>query len=470
MATGDPDRLDSWKEIAAFIRRDERTAMRWAARQGMPVHRVPGGKRGRVFSSRKEISEWLGRQGDGTLTEAPDAKAEPPSAGSLRWAYIIAAVLGASALFVYTVAFHARESRGVGTSLVTHVTFTSDAVVGWHGNRQLWAHEFSRPLVTDLWGPAKTLSAFVRILDLDHGKKRVVVLVAPFHLQPNPDSLIETDVDCFSNRGKLLWSYVPHREFQFGRNELGGPWDLSALYVSEIGTQPSLWVAEGHYLWGNTFVAEIDPRTGHATIRFVNTGVLYALNEVKTPRATYLVAGGFNNEYSAGILAVINENKPFAVSPQTPGTRHQCVSCGPGVPDEYFVFPRTEINRIEGVYQDPVTLITVGDGQIEAHKAEALGTANANTIYLFRTSPAIQPVSLRYDSSYDILYRHFEREGKFRQSLADATERRHPLPVNVWTPANGWEEYPVLPTDMIASRPRQISRPPRYPLASPSAE
>ena len=57
----EPDRLESWKEIAAFIGRDERTAMRWAA-HGMPVHRVPGGKRGRVFASRKEISRWLGRR------------------------------------------------------------------------------------------------------------------------------------------------------------------------------------------------------------------------------------------------------------------------------------------------------------------------------------------------------------------------------------------------------------------------
>src|ERR1700682_2429711 len=53
------DMLQSWKEIAAFLERDERTAMRWAKEQGMPVRRVPGAKRSRVSASRAEISCWL---------------------------------------------------------------------------------------------------------------------------------------------------------------------------------------------------------------------------------------------------------------------------------------------------------------------------------------------------------------------------------------------------------------------------
>lgn len=56
MAADESERLSAWKEIAAFIGRDERTAMRWAAQQGMPVHHIPGGKRGRLFALREEIS------------------------------------------------------------------------------------------------------------------------------------------------------------------------------------------------------------------------------------------------------------------------------------------------------------------------------------------------------------------------------------------------------------------------------
>jgi hypothetical protein len=458
MADDEHDRLESWKEIARFIDRDERTAMRWAAR-GMPVHRVPGGKRGRVFASRAEISQWLSRR------ESAQPEVETPTwnRSTLRRTYVAAGVLGALALLLYVHVFLSRGVRSAQAAIVTHVTFTSDAVVGWDGGRKLWEHEFPRPLDAALWGPRIKLSDFVRVLDLDHGKKRVVILVVPFRLQPKPDSLVETDVDCFSNRGKLLWSYIPHEKFRFGHNELTGPWFVTTLYVSEIGSEPSLWVAEDHYLWGNSFVVQIDPATGHATLRYINTGVLYALNEMKTARGTYLLAGGFNNEYSAGILAVINEKKPFAVSPQTPGTRHQCVSCAPSVPDEYFIFPRSEVNRVEGIYQDPVTLVQVNGDEIQVHKLESRGLADlSHTIYQFRADPTIRPVSLRYDSSYDMLYRRLEQQGKIHQSLADAPERTHPRPVGVWTSADGWEDYDFHSPGIAAARAQPISRPPRY--------
>src|SRR5579859_7455833 len=42
-------RLDSWKEIAAFFGRDERTVRRWEKESALPVHRVPGPAKGRVF-------------------------------------------------------------------------------------------------------------------------------------------------------------------------------------------------------------------------------------------------------------------------------------------------------------------------------------------------------------------------------------------------------------------------------------
>src|SRR5713226_7613311 len=50
-------RLDSWKEIAAFFGRDERTVNRWEKELGLPVHRLPGTK-GRVYAYPEELSAW----------------------------------------------------------------------------------------------------------------------------------------------------------------------------------------------------------------------------------------------------------------------------------------------------------------------------------------------------------------------------------------------------------------------------
>jgi hypothetical protein len=52
-------RLDSWKEIAAYLGRDIRTVRRWETERGLPIHRVPGGGRAVVFAFRGEIQSWL---------------------------------------------------------------------------------------------------------------------------------------------------------------------------------------------------------------------------------------------------------------------------------------------------------------------------------------------------------------------------------------------------------------------------
>jgi len=59
MAEQDKQRLDSWKEIADYLRRDVRTVIRWERERGLPVHRIPGGKRSVVFAYREEIDRWL---------------------------------------------------------------------------------------------------------------------------------------------------------------------------------------------------------------------------------------------------------------------------------------------------------------------------------------------------------------------------------------------------------------------------
>ena len=56
---GSKPRLDSWKEIAGFFGRDERTVKRWEKERALPVHRVPGGVRGGVFAYAVELSRWL---------------------------------------------------------------------------------------------------------------------------------------------------------------------------------------------------------------------------------------------------------------------------------------------------------------------------------------------------------------------------------------------------------------------------
>jgi Tol biopolymer transport system component len=52
------ERLDSWKEIAAYLNRDVTTAQRWERREGMPVHRHMHDRSGSVYAFRSELEVW----------------------------------------------------------------------------------------------------------------------------------------------------------------------------------------------------------------------------------------------------------------------------------------------------------------------------------------------------------------------------------------------------------------------------
>ncbi len=52
-------RLDSWKEIAAYLNRDVTTVQRWEKREGMPVYRHVHDRRGSVYAMSNELDAWL---------------------------------------------------------------------------------------------------------------------------------------------------------------------------------------------------------------------------------------------------------------------------------------------------------------------------------------------------------------------------------------------------------------------------
>jgi len=80
-------RLDSWKEIAAYLNRDVTTVQRWEKREGMPVHRHVHDKRGSVYALADELDEWIRSRrprSDEPETEAVAEMPPPVPRGHLR--------------------------------------------------------------------------------------------------------------------------------------------------------------------------------------------------------------------------------------------------------------------------------------------------------------------------------------------------------------------------------------------------
>lgn len=57
-------RLDSWKRIAEYLQRNERTVQRWHKLRNLPVHQIQGPGRGSVFAYATELNAWLARSAD----------------------------------------------------------------------------------------------------------------------------------------------------------------------------------------------------------------------------------------------------------------------------------------------------------------------------------------------------------------------------------------------------------------------
>ena len=78
-------RLDSWKEIAAYLNRHVTTVRRWEKHEGLPVHRHVHDKLGSVYTFREELDDWwrsrrlhLKQQHNGETVPIADRLDEPP--------------------------------------------------------------------------------------------------------------------------------------------------------------------------------------------------------------------------------------------------------------------------------------------------------------------------------------------------------------------------------------------------------
>src|ERR1700720_26924 len=100
------DRLDSWKEIAAYLNRDVTTVQRWEKREGMPVHRHLHDRMGSVFASRTELDSWARSRNLRAAAEnlndtpSPNLPAQPPQAARwtslTRWTVVLPLAAGAA--------------------------------------------------------------------------------------------------------------------------------------------------------------------------------------------------------------------------------------------------------------------------------------------------------------------------------------------------------------------------------------
>jgi TolB-like protein/Tfp pilus assembly protein PilF len=117
------DRLDSWKEIAAYLGREVRTVQGWEKTEALPVHRHQHARQGSVFAFKSELDAW--REVRREAPEAPPLAAvedpAPPAPRKRPGGRAIAAGLCAIVLLglvtVLWTKVRSKQEAGVPTSV-----------------------------------------------------------------------------------------------------------------------------------------------------------------------------------------------------------------------------------------------------------------------------------------------------------------------------------------------------------------
>ena len=131
--------LESWKEIAAYLGRDARTCHNWEQELGLPVHRLEGAEKSRVFAYTGEIDAW--RELKGRLPEGADRRA---AKGSKVPTWLIVGLAAAPLVAVLAIVSFRGHLRPAAGPPVGRFTVKIEPGHWLEGSRTSW--DFERPL------------------------------------------------------------------------------------------------------------------------------------------------------------------------------------------------------------------------------------------------------------------------------------------------------------------------------------
>jgi len=152
------DRLDSWKEIAAYLKRDERTVRRWEEREGLPIHRHQHKSRAAIFAYKSELDAWWNNgqnaletreqaQGGSEASAKLPAESTPSVYHTLvarRWVALAAGLLLIAPVIAYRIAMPNRPSAQMRIVVLPFQNMTGDP------NQEFFADGMTEEMISQL--------------------------------------------------------------------------------------------------------------------------------------------------------------------------------------------------------------------------------------------------------------------------------------------------------------------------------
>jgi hypothetical protein len=423
-------RLDSWKSIAQYLGRDERTVRRWEKEAGLPIHRVPGGRGSSVFAYESEIDVWMRSTSAAdrpTVPEAPLPASDPAQAPRLAWSKTTLAVAGLvlCAVVGTTVALLAFRRSDSGGSLA--IRLTPDAVIGLGADGvERW-----HVVLTDkaAWQPPPVVVA--------SGRPAAYVASSYRQKETNgeylPGQLMEFDF-----RGRLQSLFEFDDRVAFGAGTYGPPWVITDFRVDDRGPFRRVAVAAHHIEWWPSIVTILDDHAKRLGT-FVNSGWITQLLWLDRDR---LLAAGISNAHDGAMLALLDTDSLGGTAPVIQDAWFNCTSCVGTPPLKYIVFGRSELNVLSGSEFNRTT-VTLRGNRIVVRTVEVpwdgRSTA-AEALYEFSTS--LELLSAAYSDRYWDEHRRLEAVGTIKHTASECPDRI-PSNVRAYTNNLGWQALAV---------------------------
>jgi hypothetical protein len=429
------ERLDSWKEIAAYLKRDERTVQRWERERSLPVHRVEGKRRDLVIAYTGEIDAWL--EGHPKLLSHSENEAADPSSNSLRADYWRSwvhwrtfAVVAALGLIVGVAAWR-LVIRSAGEP--DRVEVQGDKLTAYDkSGRKLWDYSFGFPL-DEIVYRARGADFFPRrenavLRDLDGDGHAELVFVAV------PTTVGDADrgvLACFDHRGKLRWSYTPRRTVHFGNTAYEPPYfvDFFRLSTGDGSSGTAIWLVAHHIPWFPAVVTKLDAE-GKPLAEYWHGGHIDTLAEAKVAGRRELLIGAVNNENSEAALSAVDFERPAGRSPAET-SNYRCQDCPPNDPLAYLLFPASTLGRV--IDQRPA-VYEIRTREAAVDVAIRTGTlkpgVQAEEHYTLDTTMGVQRVEV--GGAYQFIYDDLRDRGRIKQPFDHKAELQRMGRVRYW--------------------------------------
>ena len=324
MENDSSDRLDSWKDIAAYLRKDVRTCQRWHRDFGLPVRRYVDSSRSRIFADKREIDEWLRSRGNQGQIKDPDSNKFS------AWRYIVSIgiiILVAGAYYFLNrmpYAFMVEDDRIIFMDKRGRTLLDYDSQIPKLGQFQNEA--FSNGIVNDFED-----SRFFPWIMIN-AQKPLFNWGAAL-IPPTSDGSF-ADIICYVSRyGRLCWTYRTELEIVRGflSRDIDGDGRIETIVLSMTKNESASEIA-------------ILDEGGNPKAKFLHPGALFDFickNVVGDSKEEIIAVGEYQPK-NLPALVVLELDKLYSIRPpQADAPPEELI----GASEYYVLFPDDPIER-----------------------------------------------------------------------------------------------------------------------------